>query len=124
MSSLASCHPKGHPSYHAMYSLAPCLHLAFSRHYDVCRHNYNIATAYRCLGESELALEHANMSLNISQKSLPPNHPNIVWAIENIGYICEDMDKAIAVYRETLPSTHRYIADVKRSISILVKENT
>ena len=66
------------------------------------------------------------MSLEISQKSLPPNHPNIAWAIENIGYVHEDtghlnkalscLKKAAAIYRETLPSTHQYIVDVERSI--------
>jgi tetratricopeptide (TPR) repeat protein len=76
----------------------------------------NMGIVYSHLNQHDLALEHFNQALKIYEKILPLRHCLISMIFENIGNIYYDKnefkkghlyyEKAAAIYRHLLPSTH------------------
>jgi tetratricopeptide (TPR) repeat protein len=77
-------------------------------------------------------LKHANLALEIFQKSLPAEHNKIGWVFENIGLVYEQqgkleesisyLKKAVNTYRQRLPANHYYIIGVERSIQRVLSQ--
>jgi tetratricopeptide (TPR) repeat protein len=73
-----------------------------------------------------VALQHANLALEIFQESLPSLHKKNRWIFQNIGLVYEKqgklqeslsyLKKAVNIYRQTLPITHYYITGVEQNI--------
>ncbi|CAF1297906.1 unnamed protein product [Rotaria sordida] len=92
----------------------------FSVSDDTCRR------IYKCLGQYDQALEYLNLSLEISKKSLHPQHPEIAITLENISLAYERKDEmsealfyitqAATIFRHSLPPTHSRVIEIEQSI--------
>jgi tetratricopeptide (TPR) repeat protein len=86
---------------------------------------FMLGTVYRSMGEYSKALE-------ISQKTLPPNHPDLGTSYNNIGGVYKSMgeypkalsyyEKALEIQQKTLPANHLSIKSVKESIEVVKKK--
>ena len=82
-------------------------------------------------GEYEKAIEFYEKSLEISQKTLPPNHPDLATSYNNIGLVYDNMDeysKALSYYERSLDirqhslhHNHPDLQDVRKNIEIVNK---
>ena len=90
-----------------------------------------MATSYSYLHQSDLALEHFNQALKISQKSLPPQHPSLANIYNNMGGIYVQkrdlrqaisyFEKAADILQKTVGSSHPDAASVQQNITYLDK---
>jgi len=70
-------------------------------------------------------------SLEILQKTLPENHPDLATSYNNIGGVYNKMGKyskalsyyerALGIWQCSLPPNHPHIQDVRKSIEIVKK---
>jgi tetratricopeptide (TPR) repeat protein len=66
------------------------------------------------------AVTYYEKSMEIMQKTLPPNHPDLAHSYSNFGEVCEEMglypkalsyyEKVLDIYQKTLPSSHPSLA--------------
>ncbi|CAF1320709.1 unnamed protein product, partial [Rotaria magnacalcarata] len=71
------------------------------------------------MGEYSKALEYYEKANKIYETSLPPTHPDLATAYNNIGGVYYNMgeyskalsylEKALDIFRMSLPSTHPHI---------------
>ncbi|CAF0975264.1 unnamed protein product [Rotaria sordida] len=85
-----------------------------------------MADAQRGLKNYEEALKHADLALEIFQKSLPQKHYKTAWVIEIMGNVYEarkELNKALdyykkaaSIYCEVLDSKHYYVTSITECI--------
>ncbi len=83
------------------------------------------------MGEYSKALSYYEKDLEISQKTLPANHPDLATSYNNIGGVYRNMgeyskalsyyERALDIWQRSLPPNHPDLKSVKESIEI-VKE--
>ncbi|CAF1218191.1 unnamed protein product [Adineta steineri] len=84
------------------------------------------------MGDYPIALSYHEKALEIFQKTLPSNHPDLATSYNNIGWVYRNMkdysktlsyyERALNIWQCALPSTHPHIKNVKNSIEIVKKE--
>jgi tetratricopeptide (TPR) repeat protein len=80
-------------------------------------------------GEYEEAIEYYEKSLNIEQKTLPANHPDLATSYNNIGAVYNNMgdysealsyyEKALKIYQKSLPEDHPNLATSYNNIGTM-----
>ncbi len=83
------------------------------------------------MGEYSKALSYYEKDLEIKQKTLPENHPDLALSYNNTGNVYYDMgeyskalsyyERALDICQRSLPPDHPHLKGVKKSIEI-VKE--
>jgi tetratricopeptide (TPR) repeat protein len=78
-------------------------------------------------GDYEKAIEYYEKALEIEQKTLPPNHPDLATSYNNIGLVYMNMgeyskalffyEQALEIYQKSLPSNHPSLATSYNNIS-------
>ena len=84
------------------------------------------------MGEYSKALSYYEKDLEISQKSLPPNHPDLAMSCYNIGGLYEKMSeyrkaesfykRAVNIGQKSLPSNHPDLKDYRESLEDIIKK--
>jgi tetratricopeptide (TPR) repeat protein len=80
-------------------------------------------------GDYENAIEYHEKALEIRQKTLPPNHPDLAQSYNNIGGVYDNMgeyskalsfyEKALEIYQKTLPPNHPDLATSYNNIAMV-----
>ncbi|CAF1469701.1 unnamed protein product [Adineta steineri] len=83
-------------------------------------------------GDYKKAIWYYEQGLEIKQKSLPSNHPDLATPFNNIGSVYDNMgeyskalsfyEKALGIYQETLPSNHPDLATSYSNIGLTYSE--
>ena len=91
-----------------------------------------MALVYSDMGEYSKALSFYEKDLEISQKTLPANHPSVAVCYNNMGglsYCIGCYEKSMSYYERarsilqvSLPASHPHIKQLQKSIEI-VREN-
>ncbi|CAF4171589.1 unnamed protein product, partial [Adineta steineri] len=84
-------------------------------HYCIC-----LGYVKRHQGDYEKAIWYYEQGLEIDQKTLPSNHPDLAASYNNIGSVYDSMgqyskafsfyEKSVEIFQKTLPSNHPYLA--------------
>jgi tetratricopeptide (TPR) repeat protein len=80
-------------------------------------------------GDYKKAIEYSRKSLEIRQKTLPPNHPLLATSYNNIGLVYQNMgeyskalsfyEKALEIWEKTLPPNHPDLATSYNNIGLV-----
>jgi len=81
------------------------------------------------MGNYPLALSYFEKALEIQQKSLPSDHPNLALNYNNIAVIHQSMgndtmslscfEKALEIQQNCLPSNHPHLVTTQNNVAIL-----
>ncbi|CAF5041876.1 unnamed protein product, partial [Rotaria sp. Silwood1] len=99
---------------------------------DRAEYNYQLGWVYNNMGEYSKALLYYQKALNINEKILPPNHPDLASSYNNIGsvyYSMGEYSKALSSYERSLeiqkialPSNHPDLAASYNNIGSVYDE--
>jgi tetratricopeptide (TPR) repeat protein len=81
------------------------------------------------MGEYSKALSYYEKSLEISQSSLPPNHPDLAASFNNIGVVYKYMndyskarsfyERAVDIGEHSLPHNHPDLETYRRNLDLI-----
>jgi tetratricopeptide (TPR) repeat protein len=84
------------------------------------------------MGDYSEALSYHEKALEIYQKTLPENHPDLAISYGNIGLVYNNMgeyskalvylERALDILQRALPSNHPHLQSVKESTEIVKKK--
>jgi tetratricopeptide (TPR) repeat protein len=81
------------------------------------------------MGENSKALSYSEKTLEILQKTLPPNHPSLTTCYNNIGLVYYDMreyskalsyyERAVNILQRSLPANHPDLLTTRKNIEFV-----